>query len=539
MVPQFLPPSLERLGIPGYRVLRWETAVGRHASAIPPPGPNCSVATNGTHDVEPNAAWYKDAAAASERHQLAHVPGLQRLEAGPSWGAEVRDLLLQVVYGGALAAVDQPDAGPAGDRRSDQRARHGRRHQLELPDVPGSGRAGGGQRLTRTAPHSRRAESPPSSGEAASRTGARDATVTPRPVSQPGPASPASTQRASAGISPMWRQARRRSGPLLGPSLANRPSRNKVTVWVEGLRASVVICRPRASRRKGCCSSRSTDTQSGKSFRFYDFEHTVALALDGRPLDAVAADLKQNAELELSPDQLASFADQLEALGFLENGENAERSPRARRRRLLPAADRPRDAAPSSARPSSVGREPLDDAESDARARAAAGPATSPPPAQASPSRRPAPQPGPSPSRRHRWWKLRPPPPPRLPAPAALAAAAATPAAGRRGSSRCVRPPPDRARARRTFTRRTWDRPRCSARRPSAAAAAGVPRRATAPTPRARSRSSRCRLRPPTPPAPPEPARAHRAAAPGAQAAAGARRPCCRARGVPAPIPAR
>jgi multidrug efflux pump subunit AcrA (membrane-fusion protein) len=67
-----------------------------------------------------------------------------------------------------------------------------------------------------------------------------------------------------------------------------------------------------------------TDAQSGKSFRFYDFEHTVALALDGRPLDAVAADLKQNSELELTPDQLASFADQLEALGFLENGENGK-----------------------------------------------------------------------------------------------------------------------------------------------------------------------------------------------------------------------
>jgi multidrug efflux pump subunit AcrA (membrane-fusion protein) len=65
-----------------------------------------------------------------------------------------------------------------------------------------------------------------------------------------------------------------------------------------------------------------TDPRSGKSFRFYDFEHTVALALDGRPLEVVAATLKEAAELELTRDQIASFADQLQALGFLENGEN-------------------------------------------------------------------------------------------------------------------------------------------------------------------------------------------------------------------------
>jgi hypothetical protein len=67
-----------------------------------------------------------------------------------------------------------------------------------------------------------------------------------------------------------------------------------------------------------------TDPKSGKSFRFYDFEHAVALALDGRPLDAVATDLRANAQLELSSEQLAAFADQLEALGFLESVQNGE-----------------------------------------------------------------------------------------------------------------------------------------------------------------------------------------------------------------------
>jgi 4-alpha-glucanotransferase len=96
MVPPFLPPSLERLGIPGYRVLRWETESDGHFRD-PAGWPERSVATNGTHDIEPNAAWYRELLP-RERHQLARVSGLQRLEAGPSWGAEVRDLLLQVVY---------------------------------------------------------------------------------------------------------------------------------------------------------------------------------------------------------------------------------------------------------------------------------------------------------------------------------------------------------------------------------------------------------------------------------------------------------
>jgi hypothetical protein len=61
-----------------------------------------------------------------------------------------------------------------------------------------------------------------------------------------------------------------------------------------------------------------TDPQNGRGFRFYEFEHTVALALDGRPLPVVADDLRTSHELDLTAEQLAAFAEQLEALGFLE-----------------------------------------------------------------------------------------------------------------------------------------------------------------------------------------------------------------------------
>ncbi|HEY0711879.1 MAG TPA: 4-alpha-glucanotransferase, partial [Polyangia bacterium] len=55
-VPPFLPAALERLGVPGYRVLRWEKDhEGRFRD--PRAFPALSVATTGTHDVEPAAVW--------------------------------------------------------------------------------------------------------------------------------------------------------------------------------------------------------------------------------------------------------------------------------------------------------------------------------------------------------------------------------------------------------------------------------------------------------------------------------------------------
>ncbi|HEY0707176.1 MAG TPA: hypothetical protein VGG33_10275 [Polyangia bacterium] len=69
-----------------------------------------------------------------------------------------------------------------------------------------------------------------------------------------------------------------------------------------------------------------TDPRRGQSFRFYDFEHTVAMAMDGRPLPEVARDLRERAELDLSPEQLSAFAEQLQALGFLDDAPDAPAS---------------------------------------------------------------------------------------------------------------------------------------------------------------------------------------------------------------------
>jgi 4-alpha-glucanotransferase len=95
MVPPFLLPSLERLAIPGYKVQRWE----KDADVFRDPRtwPALSVATSGTHDIEPNAVWY-DALSAHERERLLALPALAHLDPDAPFDDQVRDALLGVVY---------------------------------------------------------------------------------------------------------------------------------------------------------------------------------------------------------------------------------------------------------------------------------------------------------------------------------------------------------------------------------------------------------------------------------------------------------
>ncbi len=95
-VPPWARRSLEDLGIPGYKVLRWEKADGQFVD--PRSYPSLSVATSGTHDTETLAAWCEglnDAdrfalceslkldSALSARHSALVLAVLQRLyEAG-------------------------------------------------------------------------------------------------------------------------------------------------------------------------------------------------------------------------------------------------------------------------------------------------------------------------------------------------------------------------------------------------------------------------------------------------------------------------
>jgi 4-alpha-glucanotransferase len=97
LLPDYLRPSLERLGIPGYRVLRWEKGEDG-AFRDPALWPVASVATTGTHDIEPVALWW-DELPAEERAALVRVPALAGVNPSRPFDAEVRDALLDAVYG--------------------------------------------------------------------------------------------------------------------------------------------------------------------------------------------------------------------------------------------------------------------------------------------------------------------------------------------------------------------------------------------------------------------------------------------------------
>ncbi|HEX4352672.1 MAG TPA: 4-alpha-glucanotransferase, partial [Polyangiales bacterium] len=95
MVPEFLRPSLERLGIPGYRVLRWEKDGAQFRD--PQSWPSASVATVATHDTESMAAWY-DGLGVDERTELLKLPGLTDLDPKKPFDDRTRDRLLALLY---------------------------------------------------------------------------------------------------------------------------------------------------------------------------------------------------------------------------------------------------------------------------------------------------------------------------------------------------------------------------------------------------------------------------------------------------------
>jgi 4-alpha-glucanotransferase len=94
-VPPFLRPSLDKIGVPGYRVLRWEQEEERFRD--PASWPAHSVATNATHDTETTADWF-DGLTLEEREKLKRVPGLGDLDIGAPFSQRTGDLILRVLY---------------------------------------------------------------------------------------------------------------------------------------------------------------------------------------------------------------------------------------------------------------------------------------------------------------------------------------------------------------------------------------------------------------------------------------------------------
>ena len=81
-VPDFVRESIARLGLPGYKVLRWEPA---DPTLYPP----LSVAMTGTHDTEPLAVWWES------------LTPEERARFGPDsvqYDGAVRDYIVEKIY---------------------------------------------------------------------------------------------------------------------------------------------------------------------------------------------------------------------------------------------------------------------------------------------------------------------------------------------------------------------------------------------------------------------------------------------------------
>src|SRR5262249_35396665 len=103
-VPDFVRDSLGRLGVPGFRVLRWERfwhtegQPFRDMSSYPP----ASVATSGTHDTETLADWWQTTPPDFQRG-VSDLPTVQKITGGRGllgrpYMPEVRDALLEALF---------------------------------------------------------------------------------------------------------------------------------------------------------------------------------------------------------------------------------------------------------------------------------------------------------------------------------------------------------------------------------------------------------------------------------------------------------
>jgi len=102
-VPDFVRASLVRLGVPGYRVFRWERKwhTPGHPFRDPSEYPPLSVVTTGTHDTEPMAIWWESVPDA-DRRQISELPTLRALANGTDlirapYNPAVRDVLLEAL----------------------------------------------------------------------------------------------------------------------------------------------------------------------------------------------------------------------------------------------------------------------------------------------------------------------------------------------------------------------------------------------------------------------------------------------------------
>lgn len=110
-VPDFVRASLDRLAVPGLKVLRWEREWEEPGKPFRDPAayPPVSVAISGTHDTETLAEWW-DQAEEDEREAAVQIPALRAtgITADAPFSDAVRDALLDALFGSGSEIVLLP-----------------------------------------------------------------------------------------------------------------------------------------------------------------------------------------------------------------------------------------------------------------------------------------------------------------------------------------------------------------------------------------------------------------------------------------------
>jgi 4-alpha-glucanotransferase len=106
-VPDFVRHSLHRLGVPGFKVLRWERRWDIEGQPFidPTEYPKISVATTGTHDTETLVEWL-EVLSAQDRERLLAMPSVRaHLSAPPERDASADDAVLVALLRALLNAT--------------------------------------------------------------------------------------------------------------------------------------------------------------------------------------------------------------------------------------------------------------------------------------------------------------------------------------------------------------------------------------------------------------------------------------------------
>ena len=150
-VPDFVRASLERLGIPGYRVQRWEKnweAGGRPSAIRPVAGGLGRDDRHARHRVAGGLVRRALAGGAGALLALAALAGL-RERAPDRFDDGVRDALLRRSTAPARTSCSCPFQDALGDAGAGERPGHGHRRELDLPDADGPRGAAGDRGLAR------------------------------------------------------------------------------------------------------------------------------------------------------------------------------------------------------------------------------------------------------------------------------------------------------------------------------------------------------------------------------------------------------